>query len=399
MFCLLGRPLGVNMSFMRIRGLSCLVMAFGVLAGGCGKATVEAVAEPPAVAPPPAVVLEIQPVTEASGVPLSTEIGLDVQNTEIGTVSVKDDQGREVAGFLRSDKSAWVPSEPLRPETRYTATAQAGDQTKTTTFTTMAMPGVTVDTGLYLFDGNEYGVAMPVVVEFTQDIAPEDRAGIEKRLFVTTVPEQPGSWSWVSSKQVEYRGEQYWQPGTQIHMRSALEGHPLGGGKWGDKDRRASVNITRHQVELFIDNATKHLTVRENGTETRSMPVSLGKASTPSSSGTMVIMDKQAKTVFDTTGEPGDQYRADISYAQRLTWGGEFIHAAPWSVGDQGVNNVSHGCVNMSWSDAEWLFGVTHVGDPVTVTGTEVELQSGNGFTAWNHSWEAHREGSALPGR
>jgi lipoprotein-anchoring transpeptidase ErfK/SrfK len=45
----------------------------------------------------------------------------------------------------------------------------------------------------------------------------------------------------------------------------------------------------------------------------------------------MVIMTKDVHTVFDTTNEPGvvDHYRADISYAMRITWGGEFIHAAP----------------------------------------------------------------------
>jgi len=94
-----------------------------------------------------------------------------------------------------------------------------------------------------------------------------------------------------------------------------------------------------------------------------------------------------------------DHYRADISYAMRITWGGEFIHAAPWSVGDQGVNNVSHGCVNMSWDNAVWLFGVTHIGDPVTVRGTEVQLVNGNGFTAWNMSWPDFIKGSALPVR
>ena len=47
----------------------------------------------------------------------------------------------------------------------------------------------------------------------------------------------------------------------------------------------------------------------------------------------------------------------------RLTWGGEFIHAAPWSVG-QGNTNVSHGCVNMSDGNAAWLFAITHIGDP-----------------------------------
>ena len=34
----------------------------------------------------------------------------------------------------------------------------------------------------------------------------------------------------------------------------------------------------------------------------------------------------------------------DVEYAMRVTYSGEFLHAAPWSVGSQGYANVSHGC-------------------------------------------------------
>ena len=86
----------------------------------------------------------------------------------------------------------------------------------------------------------------------------------------------------------------------------------------------------------------------------------------------------------------------DINWAMRLTWGGEFIHAAPWSVGDQGVRNVSHGCVNMSDGNAVAV-RPAHVGDPVIVRGTEVPLTNGNGWTAWNVTWAEYITGSALP--
>jgi lipoprotein-anchoring transpeptidase ErfK/SrfK len=113
----------------------------------------------------------------------------------------------------------------------------------------------------------------------------------------------------------------------------------------------------------------------------------------------MVVMTRERQTVFDTFDElgPGEGYRIDIEYALRLTWGGEFIHAAPWSVADQGERNVSHGCVNLSTRNARWLFGVVKVGDPVTVRGTGQELAQGNGWTAWDLSWEDFVAGSALP--
>jgi hypothetical protein len=87
----------------------------------------------------------------------------------------------------------------------------------------------------------------------------------------------------------------------------------------------------------------------------------------------------------------------DVDWAFRLTWGGEFIHSAPWSVGSQGRYNVSHGCVNLAPTNAKWLFDTAHVGDPVIVRGTEVTLDHGNGWTAWHRPWSEYIKGSALP--
>jgi len=387
---------------MRITGLSTLFVGL-LLVSSCTSPPAAHQAEQAEAAPVPVMKAAITPADKATDLPISTEIGATIADGEVQEVTLVDAKGNGVGGSLRADKSSFVPDEPLKFSQTYTATvvAKGADRVETlkTTFTTMAEPPSRGGTGLYLQSSEEYGVAMPVVVEFTSDVADDARAGVEKRLFVTTTPDQPGVWAWTGPRQVTYRAREYWQPGTTITVRAALEGVPFGGGRYGDTDRRATVKITASPVELFVDNGTKQLKVKENGTETRSIPVSLGKPGTPSSSGVMVIMDKRVQTVFDTTGEPGDQYVADISYAQRLTWGGEFIHAAPWSVADQGVNNVSHGCVNMSWGNAEWLFSVTHIGDPVTVVGTEQALANGNGFTAWNLSWDEYVKGSALPGR
>ena len=148
---------------------------------------------------------------------------------------------------------------------------------------------------------------------------------------------------------------------------------------------------------MEVDNATKHMTVTQDGQVVKTIPVSLGKPSTPSSSGTMVVIDKNADYTFDTRREIEDGYVVDVKFAMRLTWGGEFIHAAPWSVRAQGNRNVSHGCVNMSTENAQWLFDQTQVGDPVTIKGTEVDLAWGNGWTDWDVPWEEYLKGSTLP--
>jgi hypothetical protein len=85
-----------------------------------------------------------------------------------------------------------------------------------------------------------------------------------------------------------------------------------------------------------------------------------------------------------------------VPYAMRVTWSGEFVHAAPWSTGDQGRDNVSHGCVGMSMSNAIWLFNQSTVGDIVKVVGSSRPLEPGNGYTDWNLSWSDWLAGSAV---
>jgi lipoprotein-anchoring transpeptidase ErfK/SrfK len=358
----------------------------------------------PGAPTPPPVTLAVTPAAGTADAPLSTEIGVEADGGEVTGVRLASDDGETVTGALRDDGTSWVPHAPLRPDTRYTAAVTAvapgGHQvTGETSFTTMSAPGLRTNTGLYLFDGQVYGVAMPVVVEFVQGVPEEFRASVQRRMFVTTDPPQPGVWHWVpGGRQAFYRARDYWRAGTTIDVRIALDGHPTGEGRYGDTDRSARVTIGGRTV-MEVDNATKQMTVTIDGQVARQMPVSLGKPSTPSSYGTMVVMSKERETVFDTFAElgPVDGYRVDIEYAMRLTWGGEFIHAAPWSVADQGVNNVSHGCVNLSMDNAAWLFQTAKIGDPVTVRGTERGLGHGNGWTAWNLSWQEFIAGSALP--
>ena len=343
--------------------------------------------------------LDITPQSGTTNVPVTAEIGTTLSNGTIGDVALLDPSGARVTGSMRADGTSWVPDHPLDNGVSYTATVTATGAggtttTKTTTFTTMAKPGGTrVGTGLYLVNGKTYGVAMPVVVEFESDVPAEARAAIQHRLFVRSDPPQPGVWRWFSARSVLYRPQEYWKPGTTLTVRSALGGLPIGS-RFGDTDRSATVTIGR-DLRITVDNATKQLSVTQDGQVIKTMPVSLGKQSTPSSSGTTVIISKEASTVFDTTQVDGPRgYRIPVQYAQRLTWGGEYIHAAPWSVGDQGHRNVSHGCVNVSTGNASWLFGTTLIGDPVTTQGTERKLAAGNGWTVWNMTWAEYTAGT-----
>jgi lipoprotein-anchoring transpeptidase ErfK/SrfK len=344
-----------------------------------------------------------EPATGATGVPAAAEIKFSAEQAASSTFELKDADGNAVKGASRADKSSWVPAEALEYGKQYTATLTATDAdgkeaTATSTFTTMAEPANTVRVSSFLGDNAVVGVAMPLIVQFSRAIPEDKRADVQRRLFVTSSPRQEGIWRWVSSTEVRYRPKTYWKPGTKISYRLATGGLPMGGGYYGRSDITVVASVGR-ALTLTVDNKTKMMTVSQDGKVLRRIPVSLGKAKTPSSSGTMVIIEKLRRTVFDTFAElgPTEGYRTDIEYAQRLTWGGEYIHAAPWSEGVQGQTNVSHGCVNISMANAKWLFGLTKMGDPVVVKGTERRLENGNGWTDWNVPWSQYVKGSALP--
>ena len=358
-----------------------------------------AVAEAPAA---PAA-LHLTPELGTANLPVSTEIGVNVTGGELAQVQlVRAGTTEALPGGLRADGSAWVPSAPLAYGAPYeaTLTAKGADGkavTKTTPFTTIGQPGAVTSTGLYLQNGQTVGVAMPITVEFDREVPAAARADVQNRLFVETTPAQPGVWSWSDNgRQVWYRAPDYWKPGTTITVRSALEGVPMGDGTFGDADRSATVTVGS-KVFLYVDNATKQMQVYIDDKLTRMMPVSLGKPSTPSSSDFMVVMSHERQATFDTRGDPAGGYVVDVEYAMRLTWGGEYIHSAPWSVYDQGRTNVSHGCINLSPANSQWLFDTAHVGDPIIVRGTEVTLDHGNGWTAWDRPWSEYVKGSALP--
>ncbi|MEV6690463.1 Ig-like domain-containing protein [Micromonospora sp. NPDC051196] len=344
-----------------------------------------------------------EPAADANNVPAATAITFAAQQAEQTSVELTDSAGKKVKGTLAQDGKSWLPSKALSYGESYTVTVTAtGDDdlpvTATSAFTVMKQPSKQVRITSFLGDDQTVGVAMPLIVKFGRAIPEQYRAELQRRMTVTSSPAQEGIWHWVSPTEVRYRPKEFWQAGSKVSYRVQAGGLPLGDGWYGRADLTVDIKIGPKLV-MTVDNSTKRMVVTRDGETIKTIPVSLGKKSTPSSSGTMVVMEKLRKTVFDTFDElgPEDGYRTKIDYAQRLTWGGEFIHAAPWSEGQQGTTNVSHGCVNVSMANGAWLFNNTKVGDPIVVKGTERKLQLGNGWTDWNVSWEQYVKGSALP--
>ena len=94
-------------------------------------------------------------------------------------------------------------------------------------------------------------------------------------------------------------------------------------------------------------------------------------------------------------------YDLEVDWDVRLSWSGTFIHSAPWSVKHQGVDNVSHGCINLSPARATAYFNWARYGDLVTVkdtsrTAADLVASGDPGMTDWNVSWASYVGRSAL---
>lgn len=368
-----------------------------------GKKTSEVKTSPTPKAPP--LTAAVTPADKAKGVLTSADIAVTTTGT-VEQVTLTTAAGAPVAGALAADGRTWRPGVQLAYGATYNVAVKtkSADEEKalTSTFTTMAKPSTGNLTGadLYFADGDTVGVAMPLVVEFTRSIPVAQRAAIERRLLVTSTPVAEGSWHWFSDSEVHYRPKVYWPVGTKIGVRAAIGGMPMGGGKFGKRDRVANLTVGSAVVSK-VNNAAHTMTVFKDGIPIRTMPVSLGKPSSPTSSGTHVVMEKKPEAWFDSTtfgldkDAPGG-YRQKVYWDVRFTWGGEFTHAAPWSVGDQGKRNVSHGCVNLSPSNARWFYDLSKKGDVIEVIGTERKVKPNDGWTDWNLTWEQYVAGSAL---
>lgn len=320
-------------------------------------------------------------------------------------LSVADGKG-QVDGTLVGQGAGWRSTGTLEPGTSYRLTAVAtSDSGSTKKFArTFSTDDLTLDEQTYPsiapLDGQTVGVGMPVILRF--DLPVERKAAFERKLSVSTAPAQKGSWYWISDTEVHWRPKTYWEPGTDVTVRADVNSVHAGNGIYGQEDRVTKFSIGDSvRMKLHVPSYT--MKVFRNGQLMRSIPVSAGKPGFTTRSGVKVIIEQHRyKDMTSASIGIADEASSDfydlknVEYAQRVTYSGEFLHAAPWSVGSQGSANVSHGCVGMSTANAGWLYNMTKVGDVVEVTGTDRSMELANGYGDWNLSWADWKAGSAL---
>lgn len=341
----------------------------------------------------------------AVGVAVEEPVTLTAQGGVLGSVSMVDDAGDEIAGEVSPDGVTWTTTERLDYNKRYSVTARAlglgAVTTETLTFKSHSPANLTMP---YLIpgDGSVVGVGQPISVLFDESIP--DRAAAEKAITVTTTPAVQGAFYWLSNREVRWRPKEFWAPGTAVSVTVKTFGVDLGEGLYGQEDLTSNFTIG-DSVIATADDYTKTLTVRRNGEIVKTMPISMGKNATPTNNGVFIIGDRHQRLIMDsaTYGVPSNSpqgYRIEVDWATQMSYSGIYVHSAPWSVGSQGSSNVSHGCLNVSPANAQWFFNNTKRGDIVEVRNTVGSVLGGTeGLGDWNIPWSQWKAGNATPMR
>lgn len=344
----------------------------------------------------------VSPVKDGDkGVSPAMPMTFQVNDGRFTEVALVNNQGKAVSGKLSQDGRTWETSEVLGYGRSYTLQAKAiglgGAQTSALSFTTSSPDNQTKP---YLIpgEGEIVGIGQPVAIQFDENIP--NRRAAQEAITITTDPPVEGAFYWVNNREVRWRPENFWKPGTRVDIKVNVYGKDLGDGLYGQEDITSHFVIGDAMVFTADDN-TKQVVVEKNGEVIKTMPTSMGKDSTPTDNGVYIIADRHEHIIMDSSTygvavNSSDGYRTPVDWATRMSYSGIFFHSAPWSVGQQGYSNVSHGCLNLSPDNARWVYENAKRGDIAivknTVGGT---LSPVDGLGDWNMSWEQWKAGNA----
>ncbi|MEV7925926.1 MULTISPECIES: Ig-like domain-containing protein [unclassified Kitasatospora] len=332
-----------------------------------------------------------------------------VPGSRLTDVTVTGPDGRVVAGQLAEDQHSWQTTGRLKADTDYSVRIAADDGKggrgdTTADFSTLAAQRLlTAKLGPDSSGSGIYGVGQPLTVQLSEAVQdPQARQEVERVLTVSSQPAVTGAWYWVGDKELHFRPQEYWPAGTTVSLAFDGTGVRIEDGLYGGDRSTLGLRIGA-RVETVVDAAAHVLTLSRDGELVRSIPVTTGKPGFDTRNGVKVVLGQErsvrmnGETIGIKAGS-SEFYDLNVEWATRVTWSGEYVHAAPWSVRSQGLENVSHGCTGMSTENAKWFFQNTRVGDLVTVVNSRGATMEpfGNGFGDWNISWTDWVKHSAL---
>lgn len=382
-------------------GVTYSILLRAVNAAGPGEASAAVTAKPVAPKPPPAIVFTIGDQKITKYVKVKPGQALKISNVPAGgRVEIVGDKDPSIVIVARPTSKARVwTTDPLRPAVAlwarvYDASGTLIDKVR---FATERAEN-TFSVGVFPSSAQEnYGIGVPLVVTFDRAIT--DKAAVEAAMIVTSDKELgEGSWFWAAPDKAVYRPRAFWPGHAVITLTADLTGVEGASDWWGPKIERTfktgaaislAVNLRKHEMQYLV-----------NGEVEKSFAISGGKAGWETPSGTMLITTHESPRRLINPGDPNDpdseKWDVKVDYAMRTTQDGVFIHSAPWNY-SLGYANTSHGCINMSTSEAGWLFNNTDFATPVLVKGSAPRVSTAEYLSGyWNYTWQEWKRGSAL---
>jgi lipoprotein-anchoring transpeptidase ErfK/SrfK len=358
----------------------------GTATGGTASAS----AAPSVTPTPDGPAVTITPGASASGADPSKGIMVSSPDGKLAHVTVTT-AGDPVTGTFAADRSSWHSTWALNTAQSYTVTVIAVGSTgvrttKTSTFRTLQPTG-TFST--HIFEGFQqtYGVGMPIILTFSSPI--QNKAAVERAIELKTTKRVFGAWYWDGSQTLVFRPRDYWPAHSTVSFTGHFDGVQAAPGLYGYHTLTQTFSIG-DSVIAVASTRTHRTQIYVNGQKKYDWPVSTGKTGDDTPDGSYLTIEK-ANPVRMT----GPGYDLLVPWSVRFTFSGDYYHDAYWSTNQQGFDNVSHGCVNLSPANAETYYKLVVPGDPITIKGSPRPGTWDNGWTVWFLTWSQLVKGSA----
>ena len=314
-----------------------------------------------------------------------TAAGGTLRNVTVATA------GNPVTGTYSADRTSWHSTWALNVSQSYTVTATAATSggvttTKTAAFRTLT-PASTFSTNIFEGYHQSYGVGMPIILTFSAPI--QNKAAVERSIELQTSKPVTGSWYWDGNQTLDFRPRDYWPAGTTVSFTGHFNGVESAPGVYGYHTLTQTFGIG-DSVIAVASTKTHKTQIYINGHLKYDWDISSGKPGDDTPNGSYLTIEKE-----NPVRMVGPGYDLLVPWSVRFTFSGDYYHDAYWSVGQQGFENVSHGCVNLSPADAETYYNLAVPGDPITIQGSPRSGAWDNGWTEWFMSWPQYLKGSA----
>jgi len=382
--------------------------------GGKGGDSSQAKVDEAAAAKSSEAQIKITPKDGSDNASINNDAAVTVAKGTLTDVTMKTASGTAVAGEISADKKSWKPSAQLERATTYKVTATAKDAKgraahENASFTTVS-PANSFIGNFTPEDGSTVGVGMPVSINFNKAIT--NKAAVQKGITVTSSSGQEVVGHWFSPNRLDFRPEDYWQGGSTVTLKLALDGVEGASGVTGVQQKTVTFKVGRNQVSI-VDAKSKTMQVTQNGKTIKTIPISAGSPENKTYQGVMVMSEKFTETRmngasvgFTDDDGKGEYDIKDVPHAIRLSTSGTFIHGNYWGAKSIfGSVNTSHGCVGLSDTKGAndpntpgaWFYNNSMVGDVVVVKNTgDKTIAPDNGLNGWNLDWAQWKAGSAV---